>query len=90
MEPNRSGKAGQYFNVLNADSLYGLSFETCALEWDLVTPRSTRSCATGFEVIEVPRSAWITSGTPCTAIADCISSVAMIESSRAATVQPTT
>jgi hypothetical protein len=35
-----------------------LSFETCGREWLRATPRSTRSWATGLEVIEVPRSAW--------------------------------
>ena len=42
-EPNRSGKPGAYFSVLNAASLYGLSLETCGRECDRATPRSTRS-----------------------------------------------
>ena len=34
MDPNSPGKAGQYFRVLKCASEYGLSFDTCGLEWD--------------------------------------------------------
>ncbi len=33
--------------------------DTCGREWVRVTPRSTSSCATGLEVIDDPRSAWM-------------------------------
>jgi len=38
-------------------ALSGLSFETCGRECDFVTPSSASSRATGFEVIDEPRSA---------------------------------
>src|SRR5262245_10472640 len=57
MLPNRSGNSGRYFSVLNCASENGLSLLTEGLEWVLVTPRSASSNATGFEVIEGPRSA---------------------------------
>ena len=50
-------KSGRYFNVLNCASDYGLSVEVYGLEWVFVTPRSTSRNATGFEVMELPRSA---------------------------------
>ncbi len=58
--------------------------------WERATPRSTRSCATGLEVIEVPWSACTAPGAPWTAAAWAISAAASWESSRAATVHPTT
>jgi hypothetical protein len=42
----------------------GLSSETWGREWLLVTPRSASNSATGLEVMEVPRSAWIACGAP--------------------------
>src|ERR1035441_10781023 len=59
MEPWRSGKSGMYLRVLKWLSEYGLSSETWGRLWVLVTPKSAINSATGFEVIEVPRSAWI-------------------------------
>jgi hypothetical protein len=49
-------------SVLNCDSLYGLSLETFGRECDFRIPRSVSSADTGFDVIEVPRSAWIVCG----------------------------
>jgi len=61
-EPNRSGKTGAYFIVLNHASEYGLSLETRGREWDLVTSRSASRVATVLLVIEVPRSGAARSG----------------------------
>lgn len=58
MDPNRPGNAGQYFRVLNADSEYGLSFETCGREWDWAMFSLAYRPETVLLVIEVPRSAW--------------------------------
>src|SRR5688500_2436488 len=69
-EPKRSGNSARYFSVLKWLSEYGLSFETCGLECVFVTPRSASKSATGFDVIDDPRSAWTVScpGTiPCRA-----------------------
>ena len=79
MESNRSGKSGRYFRVLNWASEYGLSLETCGRLCDLVTPRSASRNATGLEVIEEPRSAWMVSWSrpmPCLAQVSAISSSA--------------
>ncbi len=43
---------------MNWASENGLSLDTCGREWDWVTPRSASRNATGFEVIDEPRSAW--------------------------------
>src|SRR5271170_5451980 len=92
IEPNRAGNAGRYFKVLNWDSEYGLSLDTCGREWDWVTPRSASSSATGLEVIEEPRSAWMLS---CPRLMPCLSQVAAISfsaraaDSQVATIQPT-
>src|SRR5664279_3009727 len=53
-ELNRSGNAGAYFSVLCHASEYGSSLETVGLEWERVTPRSSRRVATGLLVIDVP------------------------------------
>ena len=53
IDPKRVGNSGRYFNVLNWHSLYGLSLLTCGREWVLVTPRSERSRATGFDAIDL-------------------------------------
>ena len=53
---NRFRNLGRYFSVLNWDSAYGLSFETCGREWDLVIPRSPRSKATGLDSGKVATS----------------------------------
>jgi len=50
---------GPVLEVLNWLSEYGLSSETCGRLWFFVTPRSAINSATGFEVIEVPLSAWM-------------------------------
>ena len=50
------GESRAYFNVLNAASEYGLSFEVWGRLCDRSTPRSTRSCATVFDVMDAPRS----------------------------------
>ena len=47
-EPNRSGKAGQYFSVLNCASLYGLSLETCGREWDAGDAEVDQQLRDGF------------------------------------------
>ena len=52
-----AGEDGQYLRVLNADSEYGLSLETCGREWLRVMFRSLSSWLTVFEVMEVPLSA---------------------------------
>src|SRR5665213_472351 len=59
----------------------------------LVTPRSASISATGFEVIEVPRSAWIvrvSGAMPCFSQVAAISRLANSAVSRLATIQPTT
>lgn len=63
-DPNRSGKVGRYFLVVNSDCESGLSFDTRCREGDLVTPRSASRVATVFEAIEVLRSACTTTGMP--------------------------
>src|SRR5664279_2124422 len=65
-QPKRSGNVGAYFNVLNQASEYGLSLETFGRECDLGASRSDSNAATVLEVIDVPRSAWTTCGTPWT------------------------
>src|SRR5271163_4576976 len=74
-DPKRSGNAGPYFKVLNSDSEYGLSLDTRGRECDRVTSRSASSAATVLLVIDVPRSACTTCGTPCTAKICSISSL---------------
>ena len=44
-------------DVLKCDSEYGLSFETCGLEWESLMCRSVSSWLTGLGLIEVPLSA---------------------------------
>src|SRR4051794_15340767 len=88
-DANRSGKTGAYFKVLNQASLYGLSLDTLGREYDRVTVRSSSSSATDFEVIEVPRSAWTTCGTPCTSNTSHITDSARGPDSRAWTRAPT-
>ena len=61
MEAKRPGKSGRYFRVLNCASEYGLSLLTWGRQWDWMTPRSASRNATGLEVIEEPRSAWMVS-----------------------------
>ena len=66
--------------------------ETCGREWDWVMPRSASSSATGLDVIEDPRSAWMLS---CPRLMPCFAQVAAISfsarpaDSRVATIQPT-
>jgi hypothetical protein len=57
IEPNRSGKSGWYYKVLNCASEYGLSVLVYDREWVLVTPRSASRNATGLDRIDYPRSA---------------------------------
>src|ERR1700752_2350989 len=93
MESKRPGKSGRYLKVLNCDSLNGLSSDTCGRLWDWVTPRSASSNATGLEVIEEPRMAWMVSGSapmPCLAQLWRISTSAKAADSRVATIHPTT
>lgn len=62
-------------------------------ECDLVTPRSESSSATGLDVIELPRSAWIVSflgSAPCLVIDSWIKRLASAASSRSAIIQLTT
>ena len=61
-EPGRERRL--VFDVLNAASEKGLSFDTCGRECDRTTCRSARRSAIFFDVIEVPRSACTTRGTP--------------------------
>src|SRR5277367_5101491 len=92
MEVNRAGKPGRYFRVLNCASEYGLSLLTWGREWDWVTPRSASSSATGLEVIEEARAAWMVScprPMPCLAQVAEISFSARTADSQAATIQPT-
>jgi hypothetical protein len=71
----------------------GLSFEQWGREWLLVTPRSASSNATGLELIEEPRSAWMVSwsgSTPCLRMLSASSRSASSAASLVASVQPTT
>ena len=63
---------------------------TCGREWDWVTPRSASRNATGLEVIEEPRSAWMAScpGDALLAQVAAISFSARTADSRVATIQP--
>jgi hypothetical protein len=91
-EPNRSGTSGRYFRVLKWLSEYGLAFEPWGREWVVVTPRSASSGATGFEAIELPRSACRVSRSrsiPCSAMVSASSRSARAAASREATIQPT-
>ena len=56
IDPNYLLHCPKVFIVLNCASEYGLSFGTYGRECDFSTPRSARSCATVFEVIDGPRS----------------------------------
>src|SRR3972149_2360561 len=76
--PKRSGNSGRDLRVLNGASESGLSLETCGRLWVRVMPRSARSRATAFEVIDVPRSAWTVS---CPGLMPCVSQVAAISRS---------
>src|ERR1017187_7347801 len=85
MEPWRSGKSGMYLRVLKWLSEYGLSSETWGRLWVFVTPRSAINSATGLEVIEVPRSAWMVKSPatmPCFAHVSAISRLASSAVSR--------
>jgi hypothetical protein len=87
-----TGKSGRYFSVLNWASLKGLSSETCGGLCDWVTPRSASRNATGLEVIELPRSAWMVNWSrlmPCLVQVWRISTSASAADSRVATIQPT-
>ena len=56
------GKVGPVLQRLELRlALNGLSLDTCGRECVLVTPRSAKRNATGFEVIDAPRSAWTVS-----------------------------
>ena len=84
-----SGKSGRYFSVRYWDSEYGLSFDTRGRECVLVTPRSASSADTGFDVIDVPRSAWTVCGAdPLRVIASARKSAASCDSSTVDTNQP--
>src|SRR6516165_10190878 len=93
IEPNWPGKHGRYLKVLNCDSEKGLSLLTCGREWDWVMPKSASRNATGLEVIEEPRSAWMAS---CPALICCLAHVSPISPSASAadsavaTIQPVT
>jgi hypothetical protein len=90
-EPLREGR--MVLERLDWLSEYGLSLDTLGREWDLVTPRSVSSSATGLDVIEVPRSAWMVSwcGSTCWAVIISASGrSARLAASRAATIHPTT
>src|SRR5665648_405972 len=87
-EANEDGNSGRYFRVLNCASEYGLSLLTRAREWERVTPRSASSAETGWEVIEVPRSACTVCGTaPLRSMASAMKSVASRESSTGEMIQ---
>ena len=93
IEANRAGKSGRYFMVLNCDSEYGLSLLTCGRECDWVMPRSASKNATGLEVIEEPRSAWMASWPRlicCLWQVSLISFSARAADSAVATIQPVT
>src|ERR1019366_10920 len=69
------------------------SLELAFRIWVLVTPRSASIRATGFEVIEVPRSAWmvrVPAAMPCFSQVAAISRLANSAVSRPATIQPPT
>src|SRR5450432_1461906 len=85
IEGNRAGNAGRYLRVLNCASEYGLSLLTWGRLWDWVTPRSASRNATGLDVIDEPRSAWMVS---CPARMSCLAQVSAISfSARAADSQ---
>ncbi|RGC64951.1 hypothetical protein C5N14_31095 [Micromonospora sp. MW-13] len=88
-DANRSGNTGAYFNVLNQASLYGLSLDTFGRECERVTSRSSSRSATDFDVIDVPRSACTTCGTPWTSNTWRIIDSARGPDSRACTRAPT-
>ncbi|GEM_PF-4643102 len=93
MEPDRAGKPGRYFGVLNWLSEYGLSLDTRGLLRDWVMPGPASRNATGLEVIEEPRSAWMVSfpgPMPCLAQVPAISLSARAADSRVATIHPVT
>src|SRR5487761_1708249 len=93
IEPKRAGKPGRYLRVLNCASEYGLSLLTSGREWDWVTPRSASRNATGLEVIDEPRSAWMVSWPrpiPCLAQVSAISFSASAADSQVASIQPVT
>src|SRR6266404_6217790 len=73
--------------------IYGLSFETCGRLCVFVIPRSASNKATGLDVIDVPRSAWIVSCSGamfCLPLVSPISRLANSALSRGATIHPTT
>ena len=70
-------------------SLRGLSLLARGLEWELVTSRSDNNVATVLLVMAVPRSAWTTSGMPCSPNTSVINSAASTADSAALTRQPT-
>src|ERR1022692_686275 len=78
---------------LNCASEYGLSLLTWGREWDWMTPRPARRNATGLDVMEEPRSAWMVS---CPSVMPCFAQVAAMSfsaraaDSRAASIQPVT
>ena len=87
------GEVGAVFECLEGGSEKGLSLDTCGREWVLVTPRSASSSATGLEVIELPRSAWIVSWPgwmPWRSQVSWMSFSASAALSSCATIQPTT
>jgi hypothetical protein len=90
-EPGR--EAGRYLRVLKWASEYGLSLLVCGRLWLLTMPRSARSSATGFDAIELPRSAWMVSSPgsmPCLSTVSAMSRCARTALSRVATIQPGT
>jgi hypothetical protein len=91
--PNRSGNSGRYLSVLNCASENGLSFDTRGRACVRVTPRSANSSATGLDVIDIPRSAWIVNcldGMAYFAQVSRMSRSASVLLSQSATIQPTT
>jgi hypothetical protein len=56
-----AGEAGPVFQGLGLGLGVRIALLTCGQEWDWVTPRSASSSATGVDVIEEPRPAWIVS-----------------------------
>src|SRR5450756_532412 len=93
MDPKRRGNPGRYLRVLNWASEYGLSFEVYGRLWVLVTPRSVRRSATGFDFMEEPLSACRVSmygSIPCLSHVSSMSLLASSADSLVATIHPTT
>src|ERR1700738_5273741 len=88
-DPTHSGNSGPYFRLLNNDPEYVLSVHPRGQQCEPVTSETASSAATVLLVIDVPRSACTTWGTPCTVNTRSINSLARTPDSGAWTSTPT-